>query len=248
MTAPSRSGLAAEPLTGTIVWHLLPGALTTAGFAALVGPVTARGYPAMFALLLATALILIPVELIYLLVRARRAGGRWSAVVAFRDPVPISQYLLWPALLSVWGIGTAMVAAPVEGWLRGLFEWLPGWYFAPSAAELAAYPVDKLQATFWLGLVVGGFAGPIVEELYFRGHLLPRLGRAGRWAPLAGAALFSAYHFWTPWQNPSRILLAAALSYVTWWKRNLYLSLIAHCALNAIVWSVSFGALLRMAR
>ena len=93
--------------------------------------------------------------------------------------------------------------------------------------------------------MVVGFAGPIVEELYFRGYLLPRLTRFGRWAPLLHAVLFSVYHFWTPWQNPSRILLIGPMAYVVWWKRNLYLAMLAHGALNTIVWIITFGAIVR---
>lgn len=101
------------------------------------------------------------------------------------------------------------------------------------------------MATFALGVVVVGFAGPIVEEFYFRGYLLPRLSRFGAGLPLLHATLFSIYHFWTPWQNPSRILLSTAMSYVVWGKRNLYLAMVAHCALNAIVWNITFGAIVR---
>jgi len=41
--------------------------------------------------------------------------------------------------------------------------------------------------------------GPLVEELYFRGYLLPRLHRFGIWAPLINISLFAAYHLWKPW-------------------------------------------------
>ncbi|MFD1537220.1 CPBP family glutamic-type intramembrane protease [Nonomuraea guangzhouensis] len=34
-----------------------------------------------------------------------------------------------------------------------------------------------------------GLAFPIIEELYFRGFLLPRLSRLGRWAPVVNAAV-----------------------------------------------------------
>jgi hypothetical protein len=39
-----------------------------------------------------------------------------------------------------------------------------------------------------------------VEEYYFRGYLLPRLSRFGSLAPVINVALFSLYHFFTPWQ------------------------------------------------
>ena len=79
-----------------------------------------------------------------------------------------------------------------------------------------------------------GVLGPVVEELYFRGYLLPRLERFGRWAPLLNVVLFSLYHFWTPWQFFSRIVVLVPMVYAVWWKRNIYLGIITHSVLNII--------------
>ena len=111
--------------------------------------------------------------------------------------------------------------------------------------RLTAYSPQVLRTTFLLGFLIGGFVGPIVEELYFRGYLLPRMAQFGRWTPLVHAVLFSLYHFWTPWQNVSRIALMVPLTYLVWWKRNIYIGMIAHIALNAIVWGFTLGGLLR---
>jgi membrane protease YdiL (CAAX protease family) len=45
-----------------------------------------------------------------------------------------------------------------------------------------------------LGLVLSGVVAPVVEEMYFRGYLLPRLSRLGRWAPVLNVTLFALYH------------------------------------------------------
>jgi hypothetical protein len=50
--------------------------------------------------------------------------------------------------------------------------------------------------------VFNGLVGPITEELYFRGFLLPRIDRYGIWAPVLNTFLFSIYHVWTPWRWP----------------------------------------------
>ena len=55
-----------------------------------------------------------------------------------------------------------------------------------------------------------GIIGPTVEELYFRGPLLPRIDRLGAWAPVLNSGLFALYHFWSPWQLPVRLLVAKA--------------------------------------
>ena len=248
MEHPAAGPLAERPLGATIGLHILPGALTTAVYLVMAPPLMARGFPAVFSLLLATLLVLIPFELGYLLYQARGVKGTTplEGVVVFREPLPAWQYLVWTIVLFAWGIVSSALVSRLEAALRqGLFSWLPSWYATTSLAEFASYSRPALVATFVLGLVIVGFVGPIVEELYFRGHLLPRLARFGRWAPLLNTVLFSGYHFWTPWQNPGRILLMVPVTYLVWRKRNIYLGMAAHCALNAIVWLVTFGAILR---
>ena len=79
-----------------------------------------------------------------------------------------------------------------------------------------------------------GWLGPIVEELYFRGYLLPRMEWMGRWAPLVNVSLFSLYHFWSPWQMLGRILALAPTVYAVRWKENIYLGMVVHCTLNTL--------------
>lgn len=49
-----------------------------------------------------------------------------------------------------------------------------------------------------------GFIGPFIEELYFRGFLLPRMAWMKKWALLVEAFLFALYHIWSPWQLVTR--------------------------------------------
>ena len=75
-------------------------------------------------------------------------------------------------------------------------------------------------------VLINGIFGPIVEELYFRGYLLPRISQLRGWAPLFNSVLFSIYHFFSPWQNPLRILAFTPVFYACW-KKNIYV--IVHC-------------------
>ena len=73
-----------------------------------------------------------------------------------------------------------------------------------------------------------------MEELYFRGYLLPRMDRLGRWAPLVNVTLFSLYHFWSPWQVMARVLAIGPTVYAVRWTQNVYLGMVVHCTLNTI--------------
>lgn len=239
MNSPNQHSLAR-----LITLHLLPGALTTLFYVILAPGLELAGYPALVAILLAALLIAIPFELGYLLWEAKRKNGSFTlqGIVLFREPIPRWQYLVFPILLLLWGFIVSGLVFPVDTLIgQTLFSWLPDWFYFLSPKQLSSYSQSALRLTFVAGLVVNGFAAPIVEELYFRGYLLPRLARFGRWAPFLNVLLFSLYHFWTPWQNLSRILLLLPIVYVTWWKRNIYLAILTHCALNLIGWLLTFA-------
>ncbi len=72
----------------------------------------------------------------------------------------------------------------------------------------------------------------LVEELYFRGYLLPRIPASQKWAPLINVVLFSLYQFFPPWQSITRILDLLPVVYVTSRKRSVYVSIFTHCLLN----------------
>jgi membrane protease YdiL (CAAX protease family) len=81
---------------------------------------------------------------------------------------------------------------------------------------------------------IANVSAAIVEELYFRGYLMPRLSRLKGWAPLANTVLFALQHFLTPWQVPFIILGMLPQAYLVFKKRNLLLGILAHSILNLL--------------
>ena len=232
----------------SVVLHLLPGAIATAVYILSVPFFMRRGYPSITALYLPMILTAILVEGGYLLYQAQKKDGARSLtnVINYREPVPWWMYILFPLLILVWGVLVTGLVSPVDNLLlkRG-FAWLPDWYALRNLLDIKTmYSHEAILITFGCALLLNVFVGPIVEELYFRGHLLPRLSRFGRWAPLLNVLLFSLYHLWTPWQFLSRVVLLVPMVYVVWWKRNIYLGMIAHCLLNLIGTVVLFAQLL----
>jgi membrane protease YdiL (CAAX protease family) len=115
------------------------------------------------------------------------------------------------------------------------FSWLPDWMFLEEQTQYQAYARNVLLVTFTLQLVLTGVALPWVEELYFRGYLLPRLSRYGRWSPLLGGLFFGLYHVWQLFGFPTVFLLGVALGYVVWWKRDIRISIGLHVFANALM-------------
>jgi membrane protease YdiL (CAAX protease family) len=218
----------------TILLHLLPGALITITFIFL-GPLLKRNHlPQLLAILIPILLILIPFELGLICYLGYRRNGRLSfeGIVLNREPLPLKDYFIFPPALLFWSVLMFMSLGGLDqAILEGLFGWVPDWFqinrFVPSD-----YSQPVLTVTFVLFLVLNGFAGPVVEELYFRGYLLPRIEYLKGWAPLVNVLLFSLYHFFSPWQNITRILAFTPLAYAVRWKKNICLSMLAHCLLN----------------
>jgi uncharacterized protein len=212
----------------TLVLHLLPGALITVFYVGVAPFVRSLGFPSIMAIYLAVAFVLVPFELGYLWYRARRTGAPFGSIVLYRQPVPRGQFVALVAGLFAWsGLAFVFLFPPLDGFfIDRVFFWLPEWFFFDE--NFGQYTTAALLITWVTGLLLNGVVGPVVEELYFRGYLLPRISRFGAWAPFLNTVLFSLYHFFTPWQNIGRIIWLLPLVYATWWKRNIYLTMAVH--------------------
>ena len=231
-----------------ILLHLLPGAIATLVYILSVPILTRLGYPFILALYLPMIVAAILLELGYLFYQGQKKNGTssLSGVVNYRERVPGWMYVAFPLLILVWGVLVTGLVSPLDNLiLNQIFPWLPDQYALRNVLDIkTAYPREAILVTAICALTLNGLVGPIVEELYFRGHLLPRLSRLGRWAPLLNVVLFSFYHFWTPWMFFSRVILLIPMVYIVQWKRNIYLGMIAHCLLNLIGTAVLFAQLL----
>jgi len=232
----------------SVVLHLLPGAIATAVFVLSVPVTNALGYPSITALYLPMILTVILSELGYLLVQGRKRNGAFSleGIAKYLEPVSGWYYVLLPILIVIWGVIVTALVSPIDNLvLTGAFAWLPDWYALRNLLDIpGTYPRQVLAVTAFLAIILNGIVGPVVEELYFRGYLLPRLSRFGGWAPLFNVVFFSLYHFWTPWNFLSRVVLLIPMVYLVWWKRNIYIGMVAHCLLNLIGTTVLFAQLL----
>jgi CAAX protease family protein len=227
----------------TLTLHLAPAAVTFAA-ALMLAPLVARlGLPRPFALSVAFALVLTPVELGMLLHAAHRVTGRWSlravpAVLANRQRlggwarlVPV---LFVIALLIA--IGWSPVGDHLGGLLRGIY---PAWLL-PGSDSTAGLPTRVIVTTSLITLLVDGIVSPTVEELYFRAYLLPRLPAAGWRAVALSAALFALQHYWQPYNWLLIFVLQAILTTLVVRSRSIRLGIVMHCLTN------SFGIVLTL--
>jgi membrane protease YdiL (CAAX protease family) len=223
----------AHSIWQSILLHLLPGALLLVFFVLAVPFVESLGLPLRFAAMLGVLLVLIPFELGVLFYEGKKRNGRFSlrGIVVYRERIPVWQYFLWVPLLVGWSSIGALLLSPLGDFLaKTVFSWLPTWFNYSDNSGTSKILLVVMVTVFGIANV----SAAMVEELYFRGYLMPRLSRIKGWAPLVNTFLFALQHFLTPWQQPFIILGVLPQAYLVSKKRNIYLGILAHGILNLL--------------
>ena len=217
-------------LTQSIILHLLPGILVGCFYFLARQTVANMGYPSIFALLLAFAFVLVPVELGYLLYQGKKKTGQFTlqGIISYRKSIQWWQYLTWPIIIFLVTGAIFRLLIPVDAFLQDrLFFWMPDVNYGLDGN----YSRKILIVTYSMFLIFNVFLAPLVEELYFRGYLLPRM--QGRYAPLFHSFLFAAVHVFTPWMVITRTLGLLPLLFGVK-KKNIYVGMIVHILGNSV--------------
>lgn len=216
--------------TQSVVLHLLPGILVGCFFFLIRPTVVNMGYPSIFALLLAYAFILIPVELGYLLYQGKKKTGRFTlqGIISYRNSIPWWQYLVWVLIIVVASGAIFTLLKPIDAFLQErLFFWVPDTNYGLDGN----YSRNILIVTYSMFSIFIGFPTPLVEELYFRGYLLPRM--KGKFATLFHSFLFAVQHVSTPWMIITRTLALLPIV-IGVKKKNIYIGIIVHILVNLL--------------
>lgn len=119
---------------------------------------------------------------------------------------------------------------------RSFFNWLPKQFdISDIYINSNLYSKNMVLTVWFLGLITTGIIAPILEEVYFRGFLLPRIKGNNFWVIVTGSVLFSFYNFWSLWMVPGRIIITLLLVCFVVKKKNITLAIFAHCLLNLVV-------------
>ena len=225
-------------LAKSFLLHTAPGGLVTVVFFLFKPLLDSRGYPPLLAFLLTILLIDIPFMLGVMLKEGKKLNRRYSleGVVLYRKKISWKNFTMVfiGAFLGVYIL--MMLVTPISNFLtENIFSGLPGWIFLEEQTQYEAYSKNILVLIFTFQLVLTGIILPWVEELYFRGYLMPRISRYEKSTPLLGGLFFGLYHVWQLYSFPTVFLLGAALGYVVWWKKDICLGIGLHVFANALV-------------
>ena len=231
----SNNVISEHSLLKSLTLHLLPGLLAGACYFALVPLVKTNGFPSVMALMLAGIFVLIPFEIGFLILQKRATGQNFfDGVIRYLKKIPTWQYfVLIPSIFILTGL-LFKTFNFTSTFLKTIFSWLPSDMFLDMGLD-GDYSKLKLIITYSLFLVLIVLILPIIEELYFRGYLLPRMpsGLKG-WTGIVHSGFFALYHTWTPWMFIVRTIGVFPMVYAVKRKENIFIGIIVHCLLNSV--------------
>ena len=240
MTALEKNGHSKLPGPLLIVLHLVPGIIFAVFFFVLSWMLIRRGLTAYLALLITIPACLVPMEIgVMLLWSVRFTGTRsLSEAIRYRRKGTVVEYVVLPLLLFLcWGvlsIALTPIALYLETHLPGR---LPAWATQEALINgLVSSPPAQRSLTLGLAVLLSGFVAPFVEELYFRGFLLPRMEHWGWAAPVINSLLFAAYHFYVPGNVLGIFVAFVPISYVVMVQKNWRIGVVVHSMSN--LWGV----------
>jgi membrane protease YdiL (CAAX protease family) len=205
-------------------------------FIASVPLVSQVGFPPVFAMTTVGITFGLGFQLWHLYHEGKKRNGKWSleGIVLYRNPMPLWQYFALVPVFVVVAFIIDGLTSPIKVAMLNLLPWIPEWFEMRNASLLATYSRPILLITFTLYILLNGIAAPIIEELYFRGYLMPRLSRFGRWTPVIETALFTIYHFWQPYYWIAQFVFMLPIVSAVWWKKNIRLGIVVHMTLNVL--------------
>jgi len=170
-------------------------------------------------------------ELGFVIYLGWKLTGKFTLMGAVRYRKPLSWwwYPLGFVVFLAIGFGIMALMTPVATFLREtVFAGVPASTDSVDAS-LYAQPVLVVMA---IGILIFKPLGGVVEELYYRGTLLPRMESVGWWGPLISAITWAATHVGQPWDILGLTLMFLPMIYFTKWKKNVYLITLIHGVSN----------------
>jgi membrane protease YdiL (CAAX protease family) len=214
-----------------IILGLAPGLVILFLLLVFTSPFFGIGFNMFLSLILAGFFGLVLTELGILKIIAWRENKTISGLILYKNKIPKLRFFLStliPFIILVLGF---TVLPQYEMKLWKVFDFVPDWF---RQDKVNFQEMKYLKITLIIGYFVNGFLGPLVEEIYFRGYLLPRMGVFGKFAPLVNSIIFSIYHFFTPWLNITRIIAVTPMVYSVWINKNMKIGIIVHCLGNSL--------------
>lgn len=217
------------PVWKQIVYHFYPGIFIVVAYMFLSQFLLTIELPSFLALLIVEVAVLVPIALTHLYLKAGNSFN-FKKVIPYLNKVKPAKFIMW-TLIGFFGCIILYIPLYPLGILlkETAFDWLPPWYFDPMYGATNPSTVANI---FLIAIVTDGIIAPAIEEVYFRGYLLPRMAFLKNWAPVLNGLMFGLYHFWQPHNYFAIIIIGTIISFIVWKTKNVWLGIAIHCTLN----------------
>ena len=230
------SSIQKHSLLKSIILHLLPGILIGTCYYSIVPIVKMYGFPSVKALILSGFFVLIPFELGFLIYQKRTNKlNSLKELFEYTKNLKYWQYIVYTlAIIILSGIAFKVFSFTSDLLNPLLLQIIPPEMQLDMGLSVE-YLKYKLIITYALFLILIVIVLPIIEELYFRGYLLPRMpSKLKNWTEPIHSGLFALYHTWSLGLFITRTIGILPLIYFVKRKKNIYIGIIAHCLVNSI--------------
>lgn len=222
-----------ESLPWIIALHLIPGIIVQLVFYFMISNGILGEYPKLLVFSLAAFPGIILTELGILFYYAKKKTGSFNIIniLGLKSKLKVSEFLLLVIVLFLLAGILISLSKPVTTLLQNtVFQ---GLFLKYNLMEdMSLYSKGIILLTILVNFIMFTIIYPIIEELYFRGFLLCRIERLGKYSVLINTALFALYHFWSPWMIVARTIAFLPLFYMVYKKKSLKLSITVHCLAN----------------
>jgi membrane protease YdiL (CAAX protease family) len=193
--------------------------------------------PPLLSFILIVIFVLLPFELYVILRASKKEYGKYSlkSALTYNHKISPRTMMLKTMILFCIAGAVAILVGNIETPIMSstVFKFVPEYFKIDDFAnQTSRYSSSMIFLTCILYVAANAFLLPVIEELYFRGYLMSRIERFGKFSPLIITVLFSLYHFWAPWSNVMRILAISPYTYSVSKNKNVYIGVIVHCLIN----------------
>lgn len=221
-----------------IYLHLVPGICISLGILILNYLIPDTILPRFLIFIICGIFILVPVEIgIIKYYKKNEKPTKLIDLHEEKEKLKWKQTVIFSMISIFWAILIfGVFGSLVNDYIKEtFFSWFPNAFNLGDYIENSQlYPKTMLITAYFSGLLLVGIIIPIVEELYFRGFLLPRMNNGKFLAPFIETVLFAAYHFWSPWMIPIRIVAIFPMTFFVSQKKNIFIGIVTHVFLNIV--------------
>lgn len=224
----------------------IPSAIGFLGFHYILPILFNNGMPAIVAWPLTASLMLLGFTIVPLLMMRREAADLNISLKArlCLKPLTSKEWLIAVGILIIGlaaasGLGSFSLAWSEFSGLN-VPEYFPFFLnpaIDPMATEAAILtPNFELKGAYWLiGLMaITLVLNILVEELYFRAWLLPKMQNLGKAAWLVNGLGFAFYHTFQLWLLPQILPLSLLMAFVVYKTKSIWPVFIIHLLVNSL--------------